>query len=79
MTAISALRGTLADRRTARADRRRLERDLASFSTPEQRRELEAILRRHTPAETREVRRILDAQDSERAVRSMSHGRHLAA
>ncbi len=79
MTAIAALRGTLAHRRTARNDRRRLERDLASFTTPEQRRELEAILRRHTPAETREIRKILDAQERARTVRTMSHGQHLAA
>jgi hypothetical protein len=76
MTAIAGLRTTLADRKTARTRRRRLERDLATFTTPAQRWELEAIMGRYSPAETREIRRILDAQAGTRAA-SVSFGGHL--
>lgn len=80
MTAITALRETLTTRRATRTARRRLERELASFDTAAQRRELEAILTRHSPEETREVRAILAAQDRSRAgTATWIRGGHLAA
>lgn len=80
MTAITALRGTLTTRRTTRTARRRLERELASFNTSAQRRELEAMLTRHSPEETREIRAILAAQDRSRvATATWIRGGHLAA
>lgn len=80
MTAITALRGRLTTRRTTRAARRRLERELASFDTVAQRRELEAMLTRHSPEATREIRAILAAQDRSRAATATwISGGHLAA
>lgn len=78
MTAISALRGTITTRRSARSARRRLERELASFSTPSQRLEIAAMLTRHPAVETREIREILDAQDRSRATNApLIRGGHL--
>lgn len=79
MTAIAGLRTTLADHRTARRNRRRLERELATFTTPKQRWELEAIMSRYSSTETREIREILDAQDRSRVVGTTALRGHLAA
>jgi hypothetical protein len=49
-------------RRAERARRRRLEREIAAYSSPADRRELEAILNRHTAAESRQVWAILNRQ-----------------
>jgi hypothetical protein len=76
MTAITGLRDSLAERRSARTTRRRLERELASFVTPAQRRELEAMMSRYSASETRQIRQILDAQARTRAA-SASFGGHL--
>ena len=48
--------------RTARAERRALERDLASYTSAAELAELGAILSRHTEEETEEIRHILAAQ-----------------
>jgi hypothetical protein len=79
MTAIDAMRSSLAERRTARTDRRRLERELARFTTDAERAELDAMLRRHPSEDTLPIRRILADQDRLRArARQVSAG-HLAA
>lgn len=78
MTATTGLRDALAEHRSTRTNRRRLERELASFVTPAQRRELDAMLARHRSSETREIRRILDAQDRARARTAMPTGGHLS-
>lgn len=77
MTAITGLRDSLAERRSARTSRRRLERELASYVTPAQRHELEAMMSRYGASETRQIRRILDAQA--RARTASSFGGHLTA
>lgn len=79
MTAIAGLRTTLADRRNARTNRRLLERELAAFTTAAQRAELEAIMSRYTPAETQEIREILDGQGRSRTAGAVSLRGHLAA
>jgi hypothetical protein len=43
----------------ARAERRALEQDLASYTSTTDRAELDAILSRHSEEETAEIRRIL--------------------
>lgn len=48
--------------RTARAERRALERDLASYTSAAELAELDAILSRHSEEETEEIRHILAAQ-----------------
>ena len=48
--------------RTHRAERRALERDLASYTSAAELAELDAILSRHSEEETEEIRHILAAQ-----------------
>lgn len=57
---VAAARDELRARRSARASRRVLERELAGYSTPSQRLELDAILSRYDPAEVAEIRKIVD-------------------
>jgi hypothetical protein len=64
---VATLRDALAARRAVRRERQQLERELASYSTPAERLELEAMIDRHSPEETREVRDILARQAVERA------------
>jgi len=59
ITSMTALRSTLAHRRELRADRLRLERDLAGYRTPAERSELAAIMSRYTAEEIRPLERIL--------------------
>jgi glutathione synthase/RimK-type ligase-like ATP-grasp enzyme len=56
----AAARDELSARRAARASRKTLERELASFSTPDDQSELEAILDRADPAAADELRHIID-------------------
>lgn len=63
---IRSARTTLANRRTEKSARRRLEAELAAFATAAERAELEIVLERHTPEEGREVRAILSRQAMER-------------
>ena len=65
-TRFTDVRVSLANRRTERAARRQLARELASFVTPAERAELDHMLGRHTPEETREIRDILTQQALER-------------
>lgn len=61
---IATLVSSLADARTKRAEQRRLRDELASYSTPAERAELDAIIARHTP----EVRALLAQQAGLRSV-----------
>jgi hypothetical protein len=69
-TRIRDVRVNLSNRRTERIARRQLAAELASFVTPAQRTELDQMLGRHTPEETREIRDILHQQDYERLRRA---------
>ena len=55
----TVLRARIARRHAARADQLRLERELAAYSTPTERRELIAILERHTASEVAPIEQIL--------------------
>jgi len=57
---VTTLRSTLSHRRALRADRLRLENDLAGYRTPAERSELAAIMSRHTAEEIRPLERILN-------------------
>jgi hypothetical protein len=59
-------RTRLAHRRTVRRADRQLAAELAAFTTAADRTELEFILDRHSPEETRQIRAILSRQDAER-------------
>jgi hypothetical protein len=59
-------RTSLAHRRTVRRANRQLSEELAAFATVAERTELDLILDRHSPEETREIRAILSRQDAER-------------
>jgi hypothetical protein len=56
---ITALRTQLAERRLVRQRNRRLEEELASYSTPSERLELDAILSRHTAEEISQLEEML--------------------
>lgn len=76
---VASVRETLATRRAERLERQRLESELAAFVTPADRLDLEAILDRHSPEETREVRAILARQDlATRTTVTRLHPRHAA-
>lgn len=74
-TSRPSLRESLAARRDRRAARLRLERDLATYSTPAERQEIAAIVARYDGAETSEVESILARQATPRVADS----RHLLA
>lgn len=57
---ISALRTQLAARRMVRQRDRRISEELASYSTPAERMELQAILSRHTAEEGQEVDALIN-------------------
>jgi hypothetical protein len=64
---MGAIRASLAaarreDRRAARAARRSLERDLASYTSPGDLNELDAILDRYSDEETADIRRVIAAR-----------------
>jgi hypothetical protein len=61
-TVKSTWRQALAARRDARAARRTLERQIATFQTHAERLELESILDRHPIEDTQEIRRMLARQ-----------------
>ena len=66
---ITTLRSTLTHRRSAHLARTRLERELASYDTPASRRELDAILARHTTEEIAQIEQILNRQPLDRTRR----------
>ena len=59
---LGSVRESLAARRVAAAKRRALAAELAAFSTPADRLEIETIVSRYPEEQTREVRTILDRQ-----------------
>ena len=61
---IATLAASLADARAKRAEQKRLRDELASYSSPNERAELEAIIGRHHP----EVRELLAQQAGLRSV-----------
>jgi hypothetical protein len=61
-TAVAMLRDALSARRAERLERQQLERELATYTSPAERRELEAMIDRYQPEATREVREILARQ-----------------
>jgi hypothetical protein len=66
---ITSLRTQLAERRVIRQRSRKLEAELASFSTPAERLELDAILNRHTAAEVAELEAMLSRASALRIAR----------
>lgn len=56
---LTAIRDELREAREARAARKALERDLASYTKQADLNDLDAILDRHSDAETADIRRIL--------------------
>ena len=69
MSTLQAIRAEVANRRNARHDRKELERQLAAYDTPSALIEIETVVDRHDPAETREIRTILRRQAAERLSR----------
>ena len=59
---LGSVRESLAARRVAAAKRRALAAELAAYTTPADRLEIEAIVSRYPEEQTREVRTILDRQ-----------------
>jgi len=59
---VSSLRSSLAHRRAAGAERRRLAREVACYQTPAERLELDLVLGRHSAEETAEIDAILSRQ-----------------
>lgn len=55
----AAIRGEVRQARAARAERKSLERDLASYTSEADLNDLDAILDRYSEQETRDIRRIL--------------------
>lgn len=58
----TVIREELRSARAARAARRSLEQDLASYTSPSDLNDLDAILDRHSEEETAGIRRILAAR-----------------
>lgn len=56
---ITSLRTHLAERRLVRQRNKRIEEELASYSTPAERLELDAILSRHTAEEIAQLEEML--------------------
>jgi hypothetical protein len=77
-TRIKDVRVKLSNRRTERVARRQLAAELAAFQTPSERAELDQMLGRHTPEETREIRAILTQQDLVRQRKASVVGGHRA-
>lgn len=66
MSNVRTIRTRMAHRRAQRRDRLELERQLAAYDTPSARLEIEAILERHSPEQTRELRAALRRHRSRR-------------
>lgn len=67
---VLVLRATFAVRRADRRRRQQLERELAAYSSPSDRLEIEAILDRYPPGQTCELREILAQQSLQRLHRT---------
>jgi hypothetical protein len=64
LTSVTTLRSALVERRTVRHEQLKLARELASYDTPSARRELDAILSRHTAEEIAPIEKILNRQSA---------------
>ena len=64
------LRARILTARSARRRHSQLQRELAEYATPADRREIEAIMARYAPEQTQELQAILMAQTRSRQVRS---------
>jgi hypothetical protein len=64
LTSVTTLRSALVERRTVRHEQLKLARELASYDTPSARRELDAILSRHTAEEIAPIEKILSRQSA---------------
>jgi hypothetical protein len=62
MRTVAQMRDAVSARRAEREERRRLERELATYTSPAERLELDAMIDRYTPEQTREVRSIVARQ-----------------
>lgn len=60
----ASIRDELRDARAARAARKSLERQLASYTSPRDLNDLEATLARYSDDETADIRRVLAARRS---------------
>jgi hypothetical protein len=60
----TAIRDELRETRAARAARKSLARELASYTSPADLNDLDAILDRHSETETADIRRILAGRRS---------------
>lgn len=60
----TSVRDELRDARAARAARKSLERELASYTSPRDLNDLEAILERYSEDETADIRRVLAGRRS---------------
>ena len=78
-TKLFVLRATYAVRRAEHKRRRKLERELAAFSSPSDRLEIEAIIERYPPGQTTELRDILARQSAAALLRPRGFGRSPAA
>ena len=71
---IGAVRTALLHARDVRVAHRRLAAELAAFVTPQERAELDLMVGRHGFEETREIREILNRQDTTRQQQAFSLG-----
>ena len=62
MRTVTQLRDTLSARRAERLERRRLERELATYTSPAEQLELDTMIDRYAPEQTHEVRAIVARQ-----------------
>jgi hypothetical protein len=67
------------NRAVERREIRKLSAELAAFQSPAERAELDELIARHDPEETRLIRAILDQQDYERQRTVGGIGGHRAA
>ncbi|GAA0798175.1 hypothetical protein [Spirilliplanes yamanashiensis] len=65
-TALNGLRADLDAHRARRDERRRLERELAGYTTPAELAELEMLMSRHSAEDIREMEEILQEQAARR-------------
>jgi hypothetical protein len=70
MHTLQSVRRQLAERRTARHQRKQLARELGAYDTPSARLEIETIVSRYDTAEIPEIKSILQRQAGRRLLRT---------
>ena len=73
------IRTAIVNQAVERRAYRQLSAELAAFQTPAERAELDELIARHSPEETRQIRAILQQQDAERYWAAAGVGGHKAA